>query len=233
MRLKKFLAGVITFILCGCSFNDGYGVSVKQEEQETEYSTVYAEILEFKGIKNKEYQSQLNISITDNVEDAIHQFDSIAQEAQPTLPAGFKSSLYITQKVKRNTREFISFIMEHYMFTGGAHGTTSWYPRTIDVTEEMPHDLTLGELFTTDDYIDKINSIIKKKVEENPDIYSELWEEPIVTKENESRFYLTNENLVIFFPPYELSYYAKGFIEFPIELKELSPYLIDKLKVHS
>ncbi len=231
MRLKKVLAGILSLILCGCSFNDGYSVTIKQEEQETDYSSVYAEIIEFRGIKNKEYQSQLNLSISDNTEDAIHQFDSIAQEAQKTLPAGVKSSLYITQKVKRNTDDFISFIMEHYIFTGGAHGTTSWYPRTIDVTSDNPHDLNLGELFTVDDYLDKINAIIKMKVEDNPDIYSELWEEPIVTKENENRFYLTDESLVIFFPPYELSYYAKGFIEFPIELKELSPYLIDKLKV--
>lgn len=231
--LKKILAGIFALVLCGCSFNDGYGITIKKEEQESDYSTVYAEILEFRGIKNKEYQSQLNISIEDTVEDAIHQFDSIAQEAKENLPAGVKSSLYITQKVKRNTNDFVSFIMEHYIFTGGAHGTTSWYPRTVDVTSDNPHDLTLGELFTVDDYLDKINGIIKNKVEANPDIYSELWEEPIVTKENENRFYLTDDSLVIFFPPYELSYYAKGFIEFPIELKELSPYLIDKLKVHS
>ncbi len=231
MRLKKVLAGVLAFALMGCSFNEGYGVTIKQEEQETDYSSVYAEILEFRGIKNKEYQSQLNLSIAEDIEDAIYQFDSIAQEAQKTLPAGVKSSLYITQKVKRNSTDFISFVMEHYMFTGGAHGTTSWYPKTIEVTGDNPHDLTLGELFTVNDYLDKINAIIKQKVEDNPDIYSELWEEPIVTKENENRFYLTDENLVIFFPPYELSYYAKGFIEFPIELKELSPYLIDKLKV--
>ncbi len=230
MRLKKILAVVLALTLVGCNFDDGYGVSVKQEEQETDYSTVYAEILEFRGIKNKEYQSQLNLSIEDSVEDAMHQFDSIAQEAKETLPAGVKSSLYITQKVKRNTNDFISFVMEHYIFTGGAHGTTSWYPRTIDVTSESPHDLTLGDLFTVDDYLDKLNAIIKQKVRDNPDIYSELWEEPVVTKDNEDRFYLTDENLVIYFPPYELSYYAKGFIEFPIALKELSPYLIDKLK---
>lgn len=233
MRLKKVLASILVVILCGCSFNDGYGVTVKQEEQESDYSTVYAEIIEFRGIKNKEYQSQLNLSIEDNVWDAIHQFDSIAQEAQKTLPQGVKSSLYITQKLKRNTNDFISFIMEHYMFTGGAHGTIMWYPRTVDVTAQTPHDLTLDELFEVNDYIDKINAIIKQEVGENPDIYSELWEEPVVTKENENRFYLTQDELVIFFPPYELSYYAKGFIEFPIELKELSPYLTDKLKVHS
>lgn len=231
MTLKKVLAGILSLTLMGCSFNNGYSVSVKQEEQETDYSSVYAEILEFRGIKNKEYQSQLNLSISDNIEDAIYQFDSIAQEAQETLPEGVKSSLYISQKVKRNTTDFVSFVTENYIFTGGAHGTTSWYPRTINVTAENPHDLTLGELFTIDDYLDKINAIIKQKVEDNPDIYSELWEEPIVTKDNENRFYLTDDSLVIYFPPYELSYYAKGFIEFPIELKDLSPYLIDKLKV--
>ena len=231
--LEKVLAGILTLILCSCSFNDSYGITIKKEEQETDYSSVYAEIVEFSGIKNKEYQSQLNLSIEDNVKDAIHQFDSVAQDAQSNLPTGVKSTLYITQKIKRNTNDFISFITENYTFTGGAHGSTAWYPRTIEVTADTPHDMKLGELFMIDDYLDKINAIIKRKIEDNPDIYSELWEEPVVTKENEDRFYLTDDSLVIFFPPYELSYYAKGFIEFPIELKELSPYLIEKLKVHS
>ena len=231
--LKKILLCAITLALCGCALGNGYGVTINQEEQDTEYATVYAEILEFRGIKNKEYQSELNLSISDTVEGAISQFDALAQEAQATLPAGVKSALKITQNVKRNSDGIISFVTEHYIYTGGAHGTTSWYPRTVDTLAESPHDLTLGELFTVDDYVDRLNASIKQKVTDNPDLYSELWEEPKVTEKNQNRFYLTDENLVIYFPPYELSYYAKGFVEFPISYEELSPILIERLKVHS
>lgn len=68
-------------------------------------------------------------------------------------------------------------------------------------------------------------------VKENPDKYSELWEKPEITNENENRFYMTDTDLVIFFPPYELSYYAKGFIEFPIPLEEINPILKDHYKL--
>lgn len=229
--LKKILMCALALTLCGCTFGDGYSVTINQEEQDTEYATVYAEILEFSGIKNKEYQSELNLSISDTVEGAISQFDALAQEAQATLPEGVKSALKITQDVKRNSNGIISFVTEHYIYTGGAHGTTSWYPRTVDTLAENPHDLKLGELFTVDDYIERLNAIIKQKVTDNPDLYSELWEEPIITEQNQNRFYLTDENLVIYFPPYELSYYAKGFVEFPISYEELSPILIERLKV--
>ena len=44
-------------------------------------------------------------------------------------------------------------------------------------------------------------------------------------------FYMTDEDLVIFFPPYVLSYYAKGFIEFPLRLTELNGYLNEEFRV--
>lgn len=229
---KRLVAGGMAIILSGCAlFSDGYGVKIHKEEQETDYSSVYAEVIEFDGFKNKVYESELNISTEEDVENAIKGFDAVALEAKETLPNGVKSALKITQKLKRNTTDIISFITEIYTYTGGAHGNTVWEPKTIDVTSEKPHDLKLGELFSDKDYIAKLNTIISAMVEENPEKYGELWAKPQITAENENRFYMTDEDLVIFFPPYELSYYAKGFIEFPIPLEKLSPILKDRYKI--
>ncbi len=229
--VKHVVVGVLAMMLSGCTMLlDGYDVKINKEEQESDYSSVYAEIIEFDGIKNKEYESELNMSVRSNVDEAIAQFDKLAQDASEELPEGVKSALSITQKVKRNTDDIISFVSEHYIYTGGAHGNTSWYPRTINVLAENPHDLKLSELFKDKDYIKKLNAIIDTMVKENPDKYSELWEKPELTKENENRFYMTDIDLVIFFPPYELSYYAKGFIEFPIPLAELSPLLKEEYR---
>lgn len=220
-------------MFASCGMPGGISGSVHKEEQESEYSCVCAEILEFRGIRNREYQSELNLSIEEDVCDAIGEFDAIAQESAKDLPDGVKSTLYITQCVKRTKDGILSFVSEHYIYTGGAHGVTTWYPRTIDTCEENPHDLTLDELFAVDDYTDKLNVIIEKMAEENPDRYSELWAKPTVTQENQNRFYLTDDELVIYFPPYELSYYAKGFIEFPIPLDELTPILNDRYKTEN
>lgn len=228
---KRLVAGGLAIILSGCAmFSDGYSVKIHKEEQESDYSSVYAEIIEFDGFKNKGYQSELNMSTEEDVAKAIKSFDALALEAKETLPNGVKSALNITQKIKRNTTDIISFITEVYTYTGGAHGTTVWEPKTIDVTSENPHNLKLNELFSDKDYMTKLNAIISAMVEENPEKYGELWARPEITAENENRFYMTDTDLVIFFPPYELSYYAKGFIEFPIPFEKLNTILKDRYK---
>ncbi len=229
--MKKLIFCFVIVFLFGCSNGDSYGVIIKKEEQQTDYSTVYAEITEFRGIKNKDFEMEFNLANSNDIWDAIGEFDAIAQEAQDTLPEGVKSSLFITQSIKRNSDGIISLVMENYTYTGGAHGVTSWYPKTVNTRDESPHILSLGELFADDNYIEGLNRIIKEKVNNEPERYSELWAEPIITKENENRFYLTDDCLVIYFPPYELSYYAKGFIEFEIPYIEINRILQESYKV--
>ena len=224
-----FLLGSI-FILTGCKNLGDTNTKVCKEEQETDYSSLYAEIISLDGLKNKDFQSEINIMFQKDVEDAITLFDSLALEAHAQLPAGVKSILRITQYVKRNKNDVISLIYEHYIYTGGAHGTASWYPFTIYVSEGNPKILTLADLFTKDNYIERLNKIIDTMIEENPDIYSELWEEPHITADNKNRFYMTDTELVIFFPPYGLSYFANGFVEFKIPLEELYDILDERYK---
>lgn len=230
--IKKGAAVLIALTIVGCSSDNGYRTEISNEEYETDYSTVYAEIIEFGGMENREFQSELNEQIEDDVKNSIGAFDSLAQEVADTLPEGVKSALSIRQNVKRNSGGIISLITEEYVYLGGAHGTTSWLPYTADARSEEPHILEIRELFKDEDgYIDTINRLIDELVTNNPETYSELWAEPHITKEDQRQFYLTDEELVIFFPPYELSYYAKGFIEFPIRLSEIAGELKDQFKV--
>lgn len=229
--MKKLVVSGLTILglIMGCSMDKGYGVTIHKEEQETDYSSVYAEVPEFSGFPNSEYESALNMSLREGVESSIKEFDGIAQEAAETIPAGFKSDLHLTVNMKRNTNEVISFVQEQYIYTGGAHGSTMWYPQTIHVLSEDPHNLALSELFNDGvDYLENLNLIMAQMTEKEPDKYNELWAEPVLTKENENQFYLTDNDLVIYFPPYVLSYYAKGFIEFPIRLTEISGILKPK-----
>ena len=39
------------------------------------------------------------------------------------------------------------------------------------------------------------------------------------------QFYLNGKNIVIVYPPYELSYYERGFVEIPLDLESMSGYL--------
>lgn len=230
--LKKavVLAVTIVFLLCGCGSVGIYNVSIATEEQETDYSSVYAETIEFGGLKNKEYQSELNEELAEQVRTAIGEFDLKAQEIAGELPQGIKPAINIRQNVKRSGGGIISLITEYYTYQGGAHGSTVWQPYNAYIDDEEPHNLALKELFVSEDYIDTLNRLIDELIAAKPEQYSGLWAEPHITADRQDNFYLTNEDLVIWFPPYELSYYAKGFIEFPIRLTELSGILKDEFK---
>jgi hypothetical protein len=232
LNMKKRMVAALSAvcILCGCTGEGGYKTKIKKEEQESEYSSVYAEVIEFSGFENSEYLSELNMSIMKEVEDSISEFDSLSLESVSSLPAGVKTALHITQHMKRNKGGIISFIEEHYTYLGGAHGNTVWVARNIDVRSPSPHNLELSELFVDESYIETINNLIDKLVEENPEKYSELWAQPHIGSEDRYRYYLTDEDLVIFFSPYELSYYAKGFIEFPVRMTELNGILKEEYR---
>ncbi len=221
--MKRLWVLFVIFVISGCAAGGGYRTAISKEEYETDYSVVYAEIIEFEGFENKEYQSELNMSIREGVEGTIKNFDSLALQAKKDIPKGVKSTLRLTQDMRRNKDGIISFIEEQYIYLGGAHGNTARYPRTVDTRMEEPHVMELSELFADEGYVDEVNRNIDLLIEKNPEKYGELWAEPHITEE--SMFYLTDEELVIFFSPYELSYYAKGFIEFPIRMTEISGYL--------
>lgn len=233
MKRWMVFAVSVMLLICGCSRVSSYTVKTLTDEAETDYSTVHTETLEFGGFQNKEYQSELNEQLLGDVKNITDEFDKTAREAAETLPEGIKAALNITQKVTLNENGILSFITENYTYLGGAHGTTVWIPYTINTGEENPHILELRELFKTeDDYIDTINRLIDKLVEEDPEKYSGLWAEPhINAQDHQNRFYLTDEELVIFFPPYDLSYYAKGFIEFPIHRTELNGLLKEEYRI--
>lgn len=223
MKKQISICAAVLILVSGCSMDNGYRYITNKEEQETDYSSIYAEVTEFSGFANKEYESELNMLIRDNIKNEINEFDVLAQESAKEIPAGVKSDMHISCSVKRNTKSALSFVTERYIYTGGAHGTTTWYPYTVAPLSEDPHDLELSELFVENtDYLEVINRIITDTVLSDKEKYNELWAEPKLTKEAENRFYLTDTELVIYFPPYELSYYAKGFIEFPIRLSEIS-----------
>lgn len=226
----KIASAGIVFLLLGCAVSDGYGVTIHKEEQETEYSSVYAEVAEFSGFEDKEFQSELNMSLRKEVESSISEFDAIAQES--SLPTGVKDVLRISQNIKRNDGDVLSFVTEEYIYTGGAHGSTLWVPKTIVSEDGKMYEEKLSGLFNTGGYIEVINDKIDEIVERNPEKYSEIWAEPHISEKTADRFYLTESELVIFFPPYELSYYAKGFVEFTIPFAEINAFLEERYRVN-
>lgn len=215
-------------LLCGCSQSKTAFVTLTPRQYETDFSTVEAEELSFSGMENNEFQKELNTKLSEELSSSLVAFDSLAQENSSNVTMGNKSLFNNQWEEKYNKNEFLSFINEQYTYLGGAHGTTVWYPLNADAASGKL--LSLEDLFEDKGYKETLNRLINELVEQNPDEYADLWEKPEIRDSSQTDFYINGSDLVIFFQPYELSYYARGFVEFPIKLEELSGYLKEEYR---
>ena len=217
MKKVLFLALGICFIT-GCSKS-----SVKIETQNKEYETEdYKISMEIPEIKTDiPYQSQFNSDYLSLAGDIFNTFsdEAIKSEAK-------KDTLTLKQEVKLNKKDILSITGHIEAFTGGSQNQLYRITKNIDL--QKCRELSFPDLFTDKGYINRINSYIKTKMKEEPDRFLGLWKVPVATKNQE--FYLSPKGVVIYYPPYELSYYSKGFIEIEIPYEELEGYLIPQIQ---
>lgn len=227
MLRKIFILGMVIVCLCGCDIQ-----RIRTErgikEYETDYSQVNAEVIEFTGMKNSEFEKSINSEIEKSIESDLVAFDSEASENCNNVRMGNKCVLDIKWDEKYNNNDFISVVEEKYVYVGGAHGNTVRIPKNIDIAGEKI--LKLSDLFTDDGYITTLNRLIDERIAEHSDEYKDLWAKPEIKDSHQTDFYIDGNNLVIFFQPYDLSYYARGFVEFPLPLDELSGYMKEEYR---
>ncbi len=226
--MKKLLFSVLLLMccLCGCSADEAAKITITDKQYETDYSIVNAQLLQLGGLTDEEFQEKLNTQLAEKLDGAIAEFDSAAHSTEGDTSA--KYTFDAVQNVKYNKNDFVSVVEERYIYLGGAHGNTMWYPLNIDTLQSKT--VALGDLFENDGYKETLNRLINEQLEENPEEYKDLWAKPELWQSHQTDFYITDKSLVIFFPPYELSYYARGFVEFELPLKELDGYLKEEYR---
>lgn len=225
----RILAAVLTAaVLCGCSMSkDTAAISIEKVEYETDTSTVYVERPTFSFMKNKELMGELNDAYEAETDSALVAFDTKTLEA-PELAGGNKYVFEIHQDIKYNGNDFISIVSEDYEYTGGAHGSTVRLAKNVDTLTGIT--LTLADLFEDNAYKSTLDRMILEAVENNPDEYSDLWEKPQIKDSNQTDFYISEQGLVVFYQPYDLSYYARGFVEFTFPFDEISGYMKEEYR---
>ena len=134
-----------------------------------------------------------------------------------------KAEFSAISDLKTNKNDFISIVTEKNVFLGGAHGNMWKYSSNIDI--KYSKFLELKDLFIDKKYIEFINCRIQELIKEKPREYSDLWQKPVLGERQEKDFYMHDGYLVIYYQPYDLSYYAKGFVEFPISIESLTGYI--------
>ena len=219
MRWKKFCIPAVILLLTACTREAK--ISIIPKDYENDYSTVHMQILAVDIPDAPEFSKSLNAALMQEAEDAAAGFDADAGTATGTN--GEKSIFDTTQTIHYNKNNFISTVEEQYTYTGGAHGMTMRKSHNIDTLAQQ--EITLRDLFSEEGYESTLNRMIREVREKHPENYSDLWEEPIIKPSHQQDFYLTDTDLVIYYQPYALSYYARGFVEFPLRLTELRGYL--------
>lgn len=218
--IKAFLSLLLfAAALCGCSAKGSADIRLTDSGYTTESAEIHAQGFEVSGIKSSDFAAQINSAIKSDIDGALVSFDTMVQDSLDELRMGNRCILDITQELKYNQNDFLSIVEEHYVYTGGAHGSNMKYPRNYDISGER--QIYLSDLFN-EGYKETLNRIITEQVQGNSDKYGELWERPEIQPEHEMNFYIIPERLVILFQPYELSYYAKGYVEFEIPFTEVS-----------
>ena len=101
-------------------------------------------------------------------------------------------------------------------------------PVNIDVSGEK--EVKLADLFADDGYVSTLNRMINEEMEKHSEEYKDLWAKPEIKQEHQTDFYIQDDDLVIFFQPYDLSYYARGFVEFRLDLEDLSGYMKEEYR---
>lgn len=216
--MKKVLPLVFfVSLLTSCT-----STSVKVEIDEKSYQTDQYEItLEVPRIKTDiPYQSQFNsdyLTISDKILNTFSE-ESLKSDEE-------KDRLTMKQDIKLNRENILSIVGHIEAFVDDSHPKRFRIVKNIDL--EGQRELTFSDLFLDSEFKTRINAFIKTRMQESPDQFLSLWKTPEVTDDQD--FYLSPDGVVIFYPPYELSYYSKGFIEIEIPYDELESYLIPEI----
>lgn len=218
---KCFLTLLMITMLFGCTQNGAAKIEIEKREYETDTAVVNIQLPVFSGLHDSQFQEQLNAELDNEINACLERFTS--ESEQGTITGTEKNVFQVTQDIAYNKNNFVSIVSECYIFTGGAHGATDRMPRNIDI--QQGKILKLADLFLDEGYKQKLVGEINRIMEESPEAYSDLWEKPVLGAAQEDYFYIQDGDLVIFYPPYELSYYARGFVEFRIPVKGLSGYI--------
>lgn len=204
-------------LLAGCSIG---GIKYKESitKEDTEISRIYIEQPSLSGISDEDFQAEIN---------SIYEQRTLSwtEDFKGRIPqhTNEKSELSSVCDLKFCDNDFISIVTEKNVYMGGAHGNLWRTAENIDL--KYKKKLMLEDLFMDKDYIEFLNLRIDELIQENSEKYSDLWQKPQIGKREQENFYIYENNIIIYYQPYDLSYYAKGIIEFPISIESLRGYI--------
>lgn len=165
---------------------------------------------EISGLGDKNIQNELNRNLKGRY--IFEEYDGINTEDE--LEYNYQSDFHI----KFYYKNLLGIEMTGYSYPfGAAHGMPVKANSHIDLRTGKIYELK--DLFKPESkYIERINSIIKNKIESSPDDY---FPDAFQGVSEEQNFIISRDSLFIYFTPYEIASYAAGFPEFEIRYEDI------------
>ena len=215
---RIFLILTVSLLLASCEKN-AVKIKTSINSYETDNEIVYIELPKIDGLKDEKFEDELNSEYEKRYEEMLNSYLNNSEKSKNERTK--KSELIVKQRVSYNKNNLVSIVSERYEYTDGFNGQSVRYVNNIDTKNNKK--LLLADIFNDDAYREMLNQRLEKiSLDEK---YSDLWERPKITDKQNEYFYFTDKGLVIFYPPYELSYYSRGFVEFTIPYEDLYGYL--------
>ncbi|QQY79731.1 copper amine oxidase-like protein [Keratinibaculum paraultunense] len=181
-----------------------------------------------KGLKDDHFQEKLNRTIRTSVEKDLKEFKKDIEELKK-LNVDWEPQMIVGYDVK-SSENILSIVIDNYIFTGGAHGSSRRDYYNIDIDKNKI--IQLSDLFKENSDFksiisDEINKEIKRQIAEEAKSYF-TDDEKFITIDDSQDFYIDKDgDIVITFQPYEITPWYMGHPEFKIPSKSIANILKD------
>ncbi len=199
-------------LLCACS--NGIDIKCDKSDYATNKSDAKISLPKLKYAQNQAFADSVASELENEAKLIL---DDFFEKELPKLEAD--------TKIVRNNGRIVSLIFEGEAETQNAHGEKFRRSKTYDFL--LGKKLSLTELFEGDAWKQMADNKMKALSEKGEGEYEDLWEVATIELLNEENFYLKEGALVIYYPPYQLSYYRRGYVEFEFKKEEISGFLSD------
>lgn len=186
---------------------------------------------QIEGLENTTIEQKVNLFLEEEFNQSIAWFDEVKSdtaffedfpyEMQYTFETGFQ--------LEFNSKNFLSIVLSHYQFTGGAHGNYFAIGYNINLNDGSV--LSLKDIIK-DDSFDLLayeceQAILEKYEAESLD-EAGLFED-VITIPDDQDFYIIPGTLVLQFDPYEIGPWSMGEITAEIPFEKIKDLLKDNL----
>ena len=186
---------------------------------------------QIEGLENTTIEQKVNLLLEEEFNQSIAWFDEVKSdtaffedfpyEMQYTFETGFQ--------LEFNSKNFLSIVLSHYQFTGGAHG--NYFALGYNINLKDGSVLSLKDIIKEDVFdllAYECEQAILEKSEANSLDEAGLFEEEITIPDDQD-FYILPGKLVLQFDPYEIGPWSMGEITAEIPFEKIEDLLKNNL----